>query len=690
MKNAVSSLIVVLAVVIVSVVVILSIILVTNNMDNQSIRDVTAVDNLVYSCFESSLIDGLILLGKNGGWLDYSVFEVNQESPTEGNVLPVSDTEYVPYWFYMSDNNLCDQDCSFSTMSRNLSDIERDLQIYVSEKTKKCFSDNYDSEDHSSIYYNYDVQLNDEPVVDIIFKNKEVIADLFFPITITEKGTENIKIREQYSVNVDVPFKEMYELSQKIVLYNEYSRKLDAIFLQLVSLYSGLNENLLPPPYELTVLDVSPVIWDIKSIKDKISYSLLPSYLNQLEINNSKNQDVINLPEIEKEAFEDLLLWDLKDSRISNYVVDLTYNPKWKPFISFDPYQGYIYPMDVEADNNFFTGMLGLTGIKKYDVNYDVSYPVLVELKDEKAMSNQGYTFRFALEANIRNTEIMTSEGVYSTADVPSTLCDKDLWSEETYSIKVVDQNNNPVNDVSLTLSAFSDSCFLGKTDNNGKLETALPEGIFTIDGEKQGYVILSHLVEVPFDLVDENYKLIAYPEKEIIFKVGKETITDDKLDEKNFDNSLGSFDIDEIGTIIMTNKDNQKYVYSFNINSMQIDEKIALVPGNYSIYAIVIYNNTVTIPEECLFPKMLSADSPLCSQKTEALTVDNYPVSILIFDEQTELVEITPEKLYSSNSIELSLPVLPKPTDFESLNRLNELNRWIESNPEEFMPVFI
>ncbi len=624
------------------------------------------VDNLIHACLENSLQNAFNKLGNNGGWLSTEIFEENAKEPTDSFVLPINKNESVAYWYFMVDNNFCDSDCRFGSLAPTLEQIEQQVEEYVRIDVLKCFVDNWNLDE------NYNVYIKDLPSVDVIITDKNVKADLKFPMDVEKLGEEGLIHREDYSTTLDLPFKKIWQVANEIAAYEASSRFLEVSVLNLISIYSGKDENKLPPMYDVDMFNYNPPVWQASEVREKIN-EMLTAYLNQITIKDSKDSEFSINAEGERKVFQGLLVWDVQDDAVKDLDIDFYYNPNWQPFISFGNQEGVILPTNLipaDPDQDIFMNLLGIAGFNRYKTIYHLSYPLLVEIKDEDALNGQGYTFRFALEGNIRNNDVLTEDSKVTgfAFDDTISVCDKRFWSGET-KIKVVDDDGEPLEGVAVSLYAFNDVCGLGKTNYNGELVTSLPEGIFTIKAHLGGY----YLPETKISSNDESITITAYPEKEMDISVGKAEHSFEDVEDKRIKWGFDNFGEKEKGIFTMYNIEAPEYFVVINISGGNTFKTTArLVPGKYKIMSVVFYNDTIEIPDKCILA---------CLKKINGTNLTNYPVSII----NVENVEIKADELYNNNILDISIPVLPKPSSYDDLGYVSELSRILSEDPTLF-----
>ena len=148
----------------------------------------------------------------------------------------------------------------------------------------------------------------------------------------------------------------------------------------------------------------------------------------------------------------------------------------WKPYFDIN------CPGQVCRPEGFVANFLPLPfGFHRTRFFYDVSYPVMVELSNPDAFNGQGYSFRFFLEANMRNNNPLTSEYV-ELADPglpqPSEYCDPTRWHTPA-KFKVTNGfTGRAVPEAAISFNCEPEECMLGTTDDQGVFEGLVPSCI--------------------------------------------------------------------------------------------------------------------------------------------------------------------------------------------------------------------
>lgn len=351
---------------------------------------------------ESVARDAVERLGKHGGYVDPNdaylsgrVFYVNTEDQTESDLAYLSNDEEkaVAYWYYSYDYTGCDN-CLMMSQAPYLDEIERQISVYVSENIDSCLGNLERFREQG-----YDITTGDSLYAKTSIMDQDIFIEAIYPINITYQNSK--ASIDRYAATLDIPLLKYYELAMNITSQEYNSQFLEGLNSYLLLSYSGLDSELLPPLYAYTS-EYSVVFWAKSSVKSNMK-QLLMSYIPLMQVKGAKNYHQItnnDLTLLEKN-FIDLITLDMFPDRNLG-----------KTEISF-LYTGQDLAMEIQPSKDELLGPFEDYGAgsdnsiappeksNSYQFFYDISYPVIVEIKDEYK-PGQYYTFMFALESNIK------------------------------------------------------------------------------------------------------------------------------------------------------------------------------------------------------------------------------------------------------------------------------------------------
>ena len=421
------------------------------------------------NCLIQAAKQGLILMGQQGGYIDPAVLgpfsSISQTEQAGINLEPIK----VPYWHYNAEPNAANV-VSFVALKPELRgskefSMEKQLGRYVNEEIDSCIAQ-YQIFDGQG----FELDLSDHREVEVNIKSGGVDLILSWDIDVKRNNADARLSKFQAGIPLDLSH--YYEVAEKITLAEMEHSFLEKQGLELISIYSGIDPNKLPPTSEVTYELFSPYSWNENDIKRKYqevlgSYVPLLRYLGSANFYYSSTDDGILAQKVLDNTV--LPLGEAEDLDVSfDYF-------NWEPYFKANSDgEGIIKPEHVFVNYEFLS-----FGQQRYDTHYDVSYPVLVRLYDQEAFNGEGYSFVFALESNIRNNAPAVSNQVRTVRPriIEPLGCNKDHRDTELIKTVVVDSfSKEPVDLVKIGFSIPNQNeCEIGVTDDFGVVEEKYP-----------------------------------------------------------------------------------------------------------------------------------------------------------------------------------------------------------------------
>lgn len=654
----------------------------------------------VNDCLSHLEKDALIHLGEQGGYLDTSSITPNPFEPTEGEGVEFApgSNVIVPYWWHLKDKNTCEGTCTFESKRLPLErgagkiSVAGQIDTYIEKNLDTCLQ-NFTSFKNK----NYRFETKEKPIAETTIAREDVFVVLHYPITITK--SDQSYHHETFYASIPLNLREIYDAATHITNLEAQHTYLEKNIRELIDAFSRLDKNSLPPVSDLKFgLDIG-TIWIKIEVEQKIQ-QILASYLPLLQTAGTRGHRYIKAPEHVKDKllFETLynrgMILPLEQDYPS-LTIQHTYLDWWKPYIDISGCRGQICQPESMGTTFGF-----IFGIQRYNFAYDVSIPVLVEINNPTAFDGEGYTFNFALEANMRNNRPMPAEfkplRPLAQTTVPSMLCDEDKRDGGTLQLTLTDgRSGKNVEDAVIAYTCGTESCNLGTT-KKGRLETNLPHCLGgVISAEKYDH----HPTFVPLDTytgenqtvtsVIEPYRLFEFSVKKYLLKKGVAWSVDtDNLMPQSHDEQ----------TIITLERKTHPYeepftafaeVYGNKLSPQQdYSQEIRLIPGSYTakLYTIKYPQQPLSIPKEKRCFK-----GGILGEKKECVFV---PEQDLVFTQEKPLPlggaefewNVTAASLDKSKEIEwkiLSIGLDRIPEEQRKIEDLDEIGK-IEAHSQE------
>lgn len=547
-------------------------------------------------------VEGLKIIGKQGGYISFTDKSLNRESftitnnPTETDV--VSFTTYsdlkIPYWWYLKSANNCKDSCAFASKRPDLrqsdNSVEKQLERYVDMKFKQCLG-NFEP------FAEQGFKITEKGKVksDVIIASNDVALVIQYPLSV-QKGETTSSIT-QFVVNIPVNLEKLYELATKITNLEMQYHYLEKHVLNLIVAFSGVDRQKLPPMSDLQFKFGSTMSWQKSDIKNKIT-GLLASYVPLFQIDGTYNYQR-NLFDSElRQRLYDSTIIPVANSSYENIAAEFTYLDFWPAYFDLNCNGEQCVPSSANSLISFF-------GIQDYSFVYDLSFPVLVELDDPFALNGQGYTFNLFLEGNIRNNKPLASNSVQ--LDLPllsekSLLCDSRTSGNVTVSVANA-ASKKPVQDAQVLYTVTGESCFIGTTNSNGIVKEVFPGGAIG------GYVnvvrdeFIGKTVEFDAKVGQDSSLSVAMNPIYIKNLVVKKKNVVKTANGWVFDNKEVELNDKETATVVLT-RGNDGSELDFSAagvyeGQQKAPSEMQIAPGTYAADINLLLDERIVIPEQ-------------------------------------------------------------------------------------------
>lgn len=669
---------------------------------------------------------GLLLLGEQGGYIYPDlVGKYSETEPTEGDGINLQQKS-VPYWHYNSQPNVANK-VVYASLRPELHEseegdfsIEGQLARFTEEKLNDCLQ-NYGS------FAEQGFMVTEEGSRDVTVRVGEETVNFRLEMLLTASRGESTADLQTFVVKIPLHLKKYYETALQIQQVQQNYSFLERQALDLIATYGDVDAAKLPPTDALTFDFIPPVTWTEVGVKENLKNALI-SRVPLLRYLGSENFYRYEYP---SSAGVTISLRDLYQKNYDNTILPLELGNDveisfdyfgWEPYFDANDKGGKIEASSLSADyfklhfkaNHYYT-------------TYDLSYPVLVTLHDPTALGNEGYNFVLALEANIRNNEIVSSGDMQPApvAAISSMVCDEEKKNTELVKTIVIDSyTQEPLSDVQIGFSIpTQDDCIMGNTNDDGEFESSYPAvyggvGSFikkeyltsfypidTYNFKKQPGIIGYAVAGYP-DKVVEMHKIksvnvtikkkvlrkcIAFEEGEECFGQGLlsggnpvYSFTPTMRNEEHrwvYVNAPQPLRETETATMVLTRVgDVNPLIQGDDVVvpiTLQGDKKmtVELVPGVYKVDGLLTTEEGIVIPEEerCEDDECFTFDTQVW---------DKFLIGQVLWDTSATYLVIRPEQLYSSSNIvfyilafdEYSVPALEHYRVIEDVQVLGQL----------------
>lgn len=457
------------------------------------------VQDYVLECVKEISTTALQKVGEHGGYLDpendtYSPNNLHQgQIPTESDVVYLSgSSQPVPYWWHLDSPNDC-MDCEMSVENiPTMDEILEQINMYVDNNLHQCINDFEPVKERG-----YEIIDEGEPETESRVTEDSVIVQTNFPL-ILERDDLTLSL-EDFGVELDAPLLKFFSQAFYLAAKQAEEQYLEEGVMTLVSYHSGLDNERLPP---LAHVDNSYTItrWVKPQVQNQLE-SLLNSYLPFYRVNQTIGGEVLESENRYEQAFFDITLLDSNIS-MNEHTLDFLFLD-WPIYFDINPSDGQMLRPSTYR-NEFPFNMVPAVQTNHYEFFYDISFPVVVYMRDDEALTGEGFDFVFSMEGNIRDNKDILSwfqgEGTIGEWDGSGVSIERSDLAEEDeeetppmpedklvcnekqrvigpVSIEVIDsETREAVEHAAVTFECgHYESCSLGYTDDSGVWEGKIP-----------------------------------------------------------------------------------------------------------------------------------------------------------------------------------------------------------------------
>ena len=560
------------------------------------------VRNYADDCAYSVAVEGLKIIGKQGGYISLTNTTLNHEAfsikqnPTESDAVSFTkDSDLkIPYWWYLKSANNCKGNCEFASKRPDLrqtdNSIQKQLERYVNAKFEDCLK-NFDP--FAKQGYMITKKAGVKTSVTIAAEDVSVLVE--YPISVERQSSKSDL--SQFSARVPVNLERIYQLATKITNLEMQNHYIEKHALNLISAFSGVDKQKLPPMSEMQFKFGNSISWQKTEIKNKVT-GMLSSYIPLFQVDGTSNyeRNIFN-SELKQRLYDSAIL-PVANNSFSDLAAYFTYLDFWPVYFNLNCNGEKCAPSSVNSFLPFVS-----FGIQSYNFVYDLSFPVLVELQDQSAFNGQGYNFNFFLEGNIRSNNYM--QGNFTPLEFwpvseRSQLCD--LRTSANVTMKVIDSiAKKPLDDVHVLYSLTDESCYIGSTDSNGALTEAFPIGVGgALVLSKDHYIGRSMEFDASLDSEQSvNSEMTQISTKKII--VRKKNVVKTPQGWQFRDEALDLNDKESAVVTLTRINSGSESDFSSNANYEGQKEKsdIDIAPGDYTADATLTLNQRIVIPEK-------------------------------------------------------------------------------------------
>ncbi len=545
------------------------------------------------TCIEGLTKEGISILGSRGGYIETPEFEPGSPYMPFSSQLDFLGTP-VPYWFYISGNNIVKDQVP------TMNEMETELQEYIQDNLQKC-----DFSDFEQIGYIVDVEkgsvivnIDDDRVV-VNVKN-----ELRFSLE------ENFYRFNEHKVSVNSKLGKFYNLAKEIYDFEQREKFLDNYALDTLTLNaptSGFEEG------------CTPIIFNFNEIRSDVAQAL------------SENIAFVKAKGSYYSNEDEYFVADIGFSTNEN--VNFMYSTQW--------------PTKIEIYGNEFAEPVGLQEgmamlgfcFVEYQLIYDVAFPVLVQIYDEKE------SFQFPVVVMVERNQVRKDSIIGEYFEQEDVVCKN---RNQEMEITTEDSNGNPV-PATISFSCLGERCYTGETKlvaGRAYLKSNAPTCVNGfIEARAEGY---------------SNGKYLISSNEESQANVIMKKIYNLQLDLGNIPGeALVQFISDDFSRSLIYPR----------------DKSIQLVEGIYDVKVQVFRNSSLTFPartEKKCFETTASGFMGLLGESETKCYDVNIPaqeIDRVLVGGGNSVEFISEDSLNSFSELMINVPLFSAPTKIEEIN---------------------
>ncbi|MBT3298545.1 hypothetical protein HN385_06470 [archaeon] len=407
------------------------------SLDGLFISEKGKVASYVSDCVLNVGEEALTLAGLQGGYV-----EVPERYSGDVNWnIPMSSFLYIPLWAYGSE---IDQP--------SIEEIKIQVDDFIEENVRECligqvaFNETYDMVEISSI--ESDTEFND----------KETKFDIHWELLVQDKSGELVAELINHEADSPVRFKVMYEMADAVLDSEMANLKIEDLTQDLIALE---HENV---PVMGMELSCNKKTWQVNEVEQTLK-DMLRINLRNLKIEGTDYEKFSD----DYPYYQNHYVWDV-DYTDDDLSAVFKYEDTFPFTFEVGPRQGNVMRSDALGGNDY----LSFLCIQSWKFTYDVVYPVVLELRDEKSgaifqmafSSNliQNFPYKGQVKARESSSIVVASEDEYcheSPSNVPMNV--------QTYSY--IENNftgvyvKEPLENVNVSYTCIKYKCEIGSSE---------------------------------------------------------------------------------------------------------------------------------------------------------------------------------------------------------------------------------
>ena len=397
------------------------------------------IENFLTGCIKEKGEEAIFLIGLHGGYINVS----QQIKKDASQHLKLSPFTFVPYWAKGE-----------STRIPPLKDIKLRIDTYIESELRNCLLDN------QQFNKSYDIIEKSSIDADTEIVDKKVIFNVRWDLDIRDKAGEVISQVLDHVAESNIKLKRVYETAVSVIKTEMNQLMFEDLTIDLLSVGHP------KVPITGVELSCSRKKWQVSETRKNFQ-DMLRINIAQLKV---KGTNYVEFPKTQP-YFQSHYVWDT-GVKYKDVDVAFSFSNNFPFYFEVTPQEGGVMKSGMTAGSE----MISYVCLQLWKFTYDVNYPVLVQVKDDKTK----FVFNLALTVHVkrnrgdrRGQNVLTPSGVninYATAD---DYCKKRTIPITVNTYELTDNNETgvywrePLSGVNLTYTCLKYRCDIGETTYN-------------------------------------------------------------------------------------------------------------------------------------------------------------------------------------------------------------------------------
>ncbi len=406
--------------------------------------ELAPIQNFVENCIDQTATQALIILGLNGGYIDFPLsIETNPRSYLQSG--PISQIKN-PYWWHDGISTIPTEEF-----------MVQQLEDYINSNLGTCISN------FEAFTTQFEVEELGPINSQVILTEDSVAVDVNYPLDVFKKENRTRISFEKFTKTVPIRLKRAYEFAKKIMEAENRDSFLERKTIDLIVLDS-----------EIPTTDIEATcekrIWNLNDVENKLKQLLrinLPyirilgsSYAGNTFVSNPFGEDTY-----QDSYFQNHYIWEVADEKFPDFNTAFTFNENWPLQLQARPRDGNLLKSNTQKGFD----LLNFFCLHIWHFTYDVLYPVKVAVTDTNN-AYRSYTFSFAFKVSIDHNQPNRQKlatTIFETVERPESeeFCNDVTNEIIIYTVSNTTEAQIDITDVDLTLTCGAYTCNLGKTD---------------------------------------------------------------------------------------------------------------------------------------------------------------------------------------------------------------------------------